>query len=257
MEQVERRNIIVEIIRRQGRISIEEICQHFEVSEMTARRDLQDLDRNGLLRRVHGGAVSSFGRSFEPGYQMRASNNIDAKVAIGKKAAELVADGDSIALDVGTTTLEVARALKNHHSLTILTASLPIAFELISNHSVGTDIRLILTGGVLRSGELSMVGDFAERTFQEIHVDKAFLGIGGLSIENGLTEYNLEDAMVKRALIKSAQKVIVVADSSKLERTTFASVCPVSAINVLITDEKAPKRIIQNLLQKKIEVLIA
>jgi DeoR/GlpR family transcriptional regulator of sugar metabolism len=257
MEQVERRNIISEIVRRQGRVTIEEICQRFEVSEMTARRDLQELDRNGLLRRVHGGAISNFGRSFEPVYQMRASNNIESKLAIGKKAAELVMDGDSIALDVGTTTLEVARALKDHHSLTILTASLPIASEIISNHSIGTDVRLILTGGILRSGELSMIGDFAERTFQEIHVDKAFLGIGGLSIENGLTEYNLEDAMVKRALVKSAQQIIVVADSSKLERTTFVTVCPLSSIDTLITDEKAPKKIIQALLQRKIKVLIA
>jgi DeoR/GlpR family transcriptional regulator of sugar metabolism len=255
--QVERLNEVSAIVQKEGKITIDEICNRFNISEMTARRDLQELARAGIVRRVHGGAVSAFGRSFEPPYQSRSQSKIQLKRAVGQKAAGLVADGDSIALDVGTTTLEIARALKDRHNLTIVTASLPIAYELVSDQSIGTDIRLILTGGIVRPGELSMIGHIAEQTYNEIHVDKAFIGIGGLSLQDGLTEYNLEDSLVKRSLIRTARQIIVVADASKFGRTTFASVCPLSAVDTIVTDSSVSKGVVQALRQEGIQVLIA
>jgi DeoR/GlpR family transcriptional regulator of sugar metabolism len=154
---------------------------------MTIRRDLRELDREGLLRRVHGGAISNLGRSYEPPYQIRTTRQIEAKRAIGRKAAEMIFDGDSLALDVGTTTLEVVRFLHGKRNLTILTASLPIANEIASSLSLTADVRLILTGGIVRAGELSMVGHIAEETYRSLRVDKAFIGIGGLNLESGLT----------------------------------------------------------------------
>ncbi len=257
MFQDERRSSILEILREEGKVAVADLCERFDVSGMTIRRDLRELDREGLLRRVHGGAISSLGRSYEPPYQLRSTDNVEAKIAIGHKAAEMIFDGESIAMDIGTTTLEVARALQGKRNLTIITASLPIANEIASKSSLHSDIRLILTGGILRPGELSMIGHMANQAYLEFHADKAFIGVGGLSLETGLTEYNLEDALVKRPLLEKANRKIVVTDGSKFNRTTFATIGPLSSIDTVITDSSAPLGMIQALEDLGIQVLIA
>jgi len=255
--QSERQRQIVEIIRLSGSVIVADLCNRLNVSEMTIRRDLRNLDREGLLRRVHGGAVSNLGRSYEPPYKIRMTRQAEIKKAIGRKAAELIVDGDSIALDVGTTTFEIACALQGKRNLTIITASLPIANEIVSNLSLTSDIRLVLTGGIVRSGELSMIGHIAEQTYSNLHVDKAFIGVGGISLEGGLTEYNLEDTLVKRSLIQNAHQRIVVADSSKIGRTTFTTITQLSMVNTIITDSDIPGEIKKSLQGKGIEILIA
>jgi DeoR/GlpR family transcriptional regulator of sugar metabolism len=167
-----------------------------------------------------------------------------------------VLDGDSLALDVGTTTLEIARALDGKRNLTLLTASLPIANEVVSRLSLTADVRLILTGGIVRSGELSMVGAIPVRTYADFHVDKAFVGVGGISLEDGLTEYNLEDALVKQALLRNARQRIVVADSSKFGRTTFTAVAPLRQVDTVVTDSGLEPALRQALEAQGIEVLI-
>lgn len=249
----ERRHRILELIETAGSVSVEELAQQFQVSEMTIRRDLRILESDGLLRRVHGGATSSRGRSYEPPFLLRAREHADAKARIGAIAATLIQDGDSIALDVGTTTLEIARHLKNRKNLTVITPSLHIANILAGQPA----IRLILTGGILRPGELSMVGHLAERAFQEFYVDHLFLGIGGISLEAGLTEFNLEDAQVKKAMLGSAKECTVVADASKLGNIAFASVAPLSAIRRLITDSSADPEFVARLRERNIEVILA
>ena len=166
-------------------------------------------------------------------------------------------DGDSLALDVGTTTIEIAQALQGKRNLTILTASLPIANEIVANLSLTADVRLILTGGIVRSGELSMTGTIAAGTYSEFHVDKAFIGVGGISLEDGLTEYNLEDAIVKKPMIQNAQQRIVVADSSKFGRTTFTAIAPLTVANTIITDSDVDRSMVKSLQDLGIEVLIA
>ena len=257
MIQDERRRQILEYVVKYGSISIPVLCETFGVSEMTARRDLRALDQEGTLRRVHGGALSSMGRSYEPPYNLRTTKNLVAKQAIGRKAAELVYDGDSIALDVGTTTLEVARALHKHTNLTIITYSLTIANEIISTFSLENKVRLILTGGIVRHGELSMIGDQPVSFFRDYYVDKAFLGVGGLSLEAGLTEFNLEDALVKKALVKSAKEKIVVADSDKFGQVAFSKICYLASIDKIITDRKAPQRMVNEYRDLGIEVILA
>jgi DeoR/GlpR family transcriptional regulator of sugar metabolism len=253
MVPAERRKQILELIEKRNSISVAELCRLLDVSDMTIRRDLRILSNRGLLERVHGGALSRRGRSYEPPYHSRATNQIIQKEIIGRCAAALVHEGDSIALDVGTTTLEIAKALVNTPNLTIITASLPIANVL----SEAPNIRLILTGGIVRNQELSMIGHIAEQTYREFHIDKAFVGIGGLHPEAGLTEYNLEDTLVKKAMIASAEQVIVVADSSKLGETCFASVSPLSVVDTLVTDANAPPEIIELLRARDIEVIFA
>lgn len=256
MIQSERRRLIAEQVQRAGSVTVSELCEHFDVSEMTIRRDLQDMDRGGLLRRVHGGAVSNLGRSYEPPLQIRSTTQSGAKKAIGRKASELIVNGDSVALDIGTTTREIVPFLHEKRNLTIITASIPIINDIIADLSLTSDVRLIVTGGIIRPGELSMTGQIATHTYESFHVDKAFIGIGGISIDDGLTEYNVEDALVKQPLIQNAHLRVVVVDSSKLGRTTFASVSPISSVDVVITDSEAPRKIVSELEARGIEVII-
>lgn len=253
----ERRRFILEEIIKKGQITVNEICNTFSVSEMTARRDLRELDREGSLQRVHGGAVARLVRSYEPAFQTRSTLLLDEKKRIGIKAAEFVLDGDSIALDTGTTTLELVRALVDRKNLTIVTSSIPIANEVINNFSLSKSVRLILTGGVVRDREYSLVGEFAQHTYRNLHVDKAFLGVGGISLEDGVTEYNLEDTAIKRALMDSTKLCVVLADHTKLGRTTFATVGPLSKVNRLITDEGASKSFLDALADLDIDIDIA
>lgn len=248
-----RQQAILQLLETQGVVRVAELCERFGVSEMTVRRDLNELEQAGLIRRTHGGAVSARGRSFEPPYLVRAHTNQSQKERIGRVAASLVQDGDSVALDVGTTTLEVAHALRDKNNLTVLTHSLHIA-HVLAGHPL---IRLIVVGGVLRPGELSLVGHLAERAYREFHVDKLFLGVGGLSVEAGLTEYNLEDALVKQAMLQSAKERIVVADASKLERVAFARVAALSDIDILVTTSEADPSILKRIEEVGVRVLLA
>ncbi len=257
MDAEERQSRIVEAVLSKGHMSVPEISGMFGISEMTARRDLARLDRRGLLRRYHGGAASSLGRSYEPPYSIRSTKNQAAKAAIGLKAAEFVFDGDSIALDVGTTTLAIVPGLIGKSNLTVLTNSLQIANLLSDRLSLEVSARLILTGGIVRPVELSMVGSIAELVYQHFHVDKAFIGIGGISLRDGLTEFNSDDAHMKQMLIRHAREKIVLADGSKFGVTTFASVAALSQISRIITDRSAPRDVLEALRGQGVEVIVA
>jgi len=248
----ERRRQVLEIVQNETSAKVSDLCLQFGVSEMTIRRDLRILEEKALIRRIHGGAVSAPGRSYEPPLLLRSSTHIEEKERIGRRAVEMINDGDSIALDIGSTTFEIAKRLQGYHNLSIVTASLPIINVLADQN----DIRLIVAGGILRPGELSMVGHLTERALEEFHVDKAFIGIGAISLDSGLTEFNLEDAIVKRSLIAGAKHRIVVADWSKFGRTAFASVGPLSDIHTIITDDGMDQATLSSLQQIGLEVLL-
>jgi DeoR/GlpR family transcriptional regulator of sugar metabolism len=234
-------------------VQVTDLVSQFDVSEMTIRRDLDVLERKGLLRRVHGGAVSDWGRSYEPPFLSRSTTHQEEKARIGKMAAELVRSGDSMTLDVGTTTLEVARNLADKQNLTIITPCFQIASLLCENPS----IRLILTGGILRHSELSMVGHLAERVFDEFYVDKLFLAAAGVDFDSGLTEYNLEDTLVKQAMIRTAKQVILVTDSSKFNRVAFTAIAPIDVIDTVVTDRSVAPSIVSKLKDLDIDVILA
>ncbi|NIN64770.1 MAG: DeoR family transcriptional regulator [Anaerolineae bacterium] len=249
----ERRQQILHLIQTQGSVSVADLCIRFDVSEMTVRRDLADLERAGLLRRVYGGAVNAQGRSYEPPFLTRAGKHQAEKERIGQAAATFINNGDSLALDVGTTTLEIARHLEGKQNLTIVTPSLHIAKVLANQPSM----RLMLTGGILRPSELSLIGHLAEKAFREFYVDKLFLGIGGIDFKAGLTEFNLEDALVKRAMLASAKECLVVADASKFGNIAFAAVAPLSAVHKIVTDSAVGSGIVSRLEEMNIEVILA
>lgn len=248
----ERHQKILKLLEEHGSVKLNELVELFRISEMTVRRDLAILERKSLLNRVYGGAVSSRGRSYEPTYIARSAKNPEKKMRIGKAAAALVIDGDSIALDIGTTTLEVARSLAGRENLTVITPSFIIA-QVLSEQA---GIRLILTGGILRPGELSLVGDLAERVFGEFFIDKLFLGVGAIDLKNGLTEFNIEDTLVKRAMVNSAKEIFVVTDSSKFNQVAFTQIAPLKAVQHIITDTDLDAETAARLRQEGIDLIL-
>jgi DeoR/GlpR family transcriptional regulator of sugar metabolism len=257
MLQAERRVAILRAVGERNSVTVAQLCEELHVSDMTIRRDLREMEMQGLLRRVHGGAMKIIRHSNEPPFILRQTQLHEAKQQIGRKAAELIANSDIIALDSGTTTLEIARALDGQRELTIITGGLPIINELVSRYSLVSDIRLIVSGGIVRPREMSMIGHHPARLYAELHVDKAFIAAGGISLEHGLTTYNLDEALVTRTMIATADQVIVVADASKFNRVTFASIAPLSEVDVIITDHNVDKRTTHRLQDMGIEVIIA
>lgn len=229
-----RRSEIIDRIEKKGSVNISELADSFKVSDMTIRRDLIELEKMSIIRRVHGGAVAFYGRSFEPPLFSRSNKNIPVKQVIGRYAAEMVLDGDSIAMDVGSTTMEMAMNLIGRKNLTIVTPSLHIA-NLLGDES---QIRVIVSGGIVRHGEKSLIGDLAYAVFREVNVDKLFLGTGGINSSAGLTEHDMQDAQVKKEMIQCAKEVILLTDSSKFQQVAFAFFADFSQIDHLVCDKE-------------------
>jgi len=249
----ERRQRVFEIIESSGIASVRELAHRLDVASITITRDLQELEQEGLIRRVRGGAISVRGASYEPPFSARESHLRVEKRRIAERAVELVHDGDSIILDVGTTTLEVARALKGKRNLTVLVSNLRAAFAL-ANQSA---IQVIVVGGKLRSSELSMVGHVAEQMLRSFQVDKAFIGIGGITFEHGLTEFNFDESGTKKAMLERARQRILVTDHTKFGKIMLASVGPVTAVDTIITGTEIDKETADRLRDIGIEVILA
>ncbi|HET8977694.1 MAG TPA: DeoR/GlpR family DNA-binding transcription regulator [Solirubrobacteraceae bacterium] len=230
-----RRGTIRGLLADRGELGIAALAAEFEVSEMTIRRDLEELEGQGVARRVRGGAISTVSRSYEPPLAIRAVDAGSAKRRIAEAAAGLIDDGQTAILDVGSTVLALAECLRGRSGLTIVTHSVHAAVALAGD----ANSRVILTGGIVRPGELSLVGHFAESTFRELNCDVVFLGVGGIDAAKGLTEYNLDDTRVKRAAISAAPRRIALADASKLGRVCLAAIAPFSQIDVIVTDARA------------------
>jgi DeoR/GlpR family transcriptional regulator of sugar metabolism len=227
-----RREQILASLALTGEVTFTQLATELDVSEMTIRRDVEQLERIGQLRRVRGGAISTVSRSYETPVLQRREISSAAKEAIGRVAASLVEDGDSLILDGGTTSLALARELRSKRGLTVVTPSLPIAIELAE----GVDARIIVTGGQVHRSELSLTGAAAEEAFAAINCDLAFIGVAGVRLSPGLTDFSVDDARVKRAALGSARRKIVLADRTKLGRVTFATIAALTEVDALVTD---------------------
>ncbi|MFI6449564.1 DeoR/GlpR family DNA-binding transcription regulator [Kitasatospora sp. NPDC050543] len=235
MTSTERLKKIAEAVSRTGRLSVAELAELTGASEMTIRRDLEVLADQGVLERYRGGARSLLLRGEEPPFALRAQDGSEAKQRIAAEVAALIADGESVVLDSGTTCLEVARALQ-HRRLTVMPLSLHAANALTG----APRLRLLLPGGEPRPGELALTGPLAEASLAALRFDTAVVGCCGLNATDGLTAYDLADAAIKRAAIRSARRVIVVTEAAKLSRTALAFVTPASALHAVVTDHSAP-----------------
>lgn len=232
MEREDRLEATFAALQEAGQVSVAALAERFEVSEMTVRRDLDELERQGACRRVHGGAVMAASRSYEPPFAVRRDRAVEAKQRIGAAVADLLTEGETVLLDIGTTTLAVAEALRGRRNITVLTPSLRIASVLADEG----DLRLICLGGMVRPGERSMVGGLAEEAIRSFFVDVCVLGIGGIDPQAGLTEFNLDDASIKKVALGQSRRIVVAADASKLGSVAFAAVAPASDVHVLVTD---------------------
>ena len=252
LSNLERQNRIFEMINEQERIDINQICTIFDVSSSTARRDLDELEKRGLVERFHGGAIS---RANSLDSDLPVTNRSKAqsiqKKQIGIEAAKLIKNGDSVFLASGTTVLEVARNLRNHSNLQIITNSLPVLNLLADTPS----INVVCLGGILRRSELSFTGHIAENVLQDIRVDKVILGIYAINLEDGITHSFAQETMTDRFIIKSGREIIVVADHSKLNRNSTAVIAPISAVQTLVTDQEADPDFIRGIQEKGVKVI--
>jgi DeoR/GlpR family transcriptional regulator of sugar metabolism len=251
MDSKTRRATIAEQLRIEGEASISGLAVLFGTSEMTIRRDLDFLEMEGLARRARGGAISVQSRSFEPPILQRAAHMAEAKRHIGAAAAAMLRENETVVIDVGTTTHEMVKAIPDGLSLTAITSSLLIGTELSTKALVKT----IMTGGVVRQGEMSLIGPRAQASFADLNCDAVFLGVAGISDVSGLSEYNLDDADVKRAALASGRRVVVLADASKIGRVAFVTFAPISAVDLLITNASPDSAAIRRIKEHDVEVL--
>ncbi len=225
---------IIERLRASEHVTVPELATSTGCSEMTIRRDLDHLAEQGALRRVRGGAVSLLLRGESTPFALREHEATAAKRRIAAEVAELVSDGESVILDSGTTNLEVARALTGRR----ITA---IPLDLHGANALATaGANLLLPGGQTRPGDLSFVGHLTENSLRELRVDTVVLGCCGLSAEHGLTAHELTEVPVKQAAITSARRAIAACDGSKFTRTGLGHVCPITGLDLVVTDDGIP-----------------
>src|SRR5947209_3409759 len=234
MRQSERLGAILERLSLDGSVDVVEIAQSLDVSAATVRRDLRLLENQRLLERTHGGAVPQ-GVLYELPLRYKTTRQPEQKRRIAHEAASRVLEGWAIGLTGGTTTTEVARALVDRPRLTVVTNALNIAAEI----AVRPSLKLVVTGGVARPESYELVGPLAEASLQGLNLDIVFLAVDGISPRAGLTTHHEIEAGTNRALLGRAEKVVVVADSSKLGHIAFARICEVSQADELITDDAA------------------
>ncbi len=231
ISNAERQQQILRLTEQRGRVSVNEVCELFSVSLATARRDLEALAEQGLVQRVHGGAIAVHKSPPEAPVLQRGAENAEEKQRIGWRAAETVSDGETIFLGSGTTVLEVARNLRDRERLTVITNSLLVVNALADK----PDLTLVCLGGLFRATEMSFIGHLAEQTLSEVHADKVFIGIRAIDLEHGLTNDFLPETMTDRAILHIGRDVTVVADHSKCGSVSAAFVAPLSVVHTLIT----------------------
>ncbi|NMM40632.1 transcriptional repressor AgaR [Pseudoalteromonas arctica] len=239
LNTIERRHEIVQLVYKQERVQVPELAQLFGVSTVTIRNDLNELDEKGLLVRSRGGAVASNRLTQELSLKEKHDANRGIKERLGKFAASLIKDGESIILDSGTTTEEVAKNLTSHHSVVVMTNGLNVAHSLLNAPSV----EVLMTGGTLRKKSLSFYGRQAEQHLQQYHFDKLVLGVDGFEKDIGITTHFELEALLNRVMFEVSREIIVVTDSSKFNRKGVHKIIAASEINVLVTDSGIPAEI--------------
>lgn len=241
----ERRTLIRALIEENGRVSVDELTLRFQVSKVTIRSDLDWLEQDGVIRRTHGGAIfiaSDVGYA-DPPFLDREQAQSQEKFRIGKAAAALIQPGDIVFLDAGTTSLNIAKHLRQRINITVVTMGLRVAMELEGAEGV----TVVIPGGIMRRGSMSLVGDYTLNTLSSIHINKAFMGGKGLTLSEGLTDVNAFEVATKQFVARRADQVIGVFDHSKWGRVSFATFAEIAQISTMISDIKAPAALVEQL----------
>jgi len=245
----QRRNRIIELLKENHSISVSDLCEILEASEATIRRDLSILENSGKLERTHGGAIYSESNRIyiEDVLSSREGKFLIEKQFIAKKAFDLLENHDTIVLDAGTTTYELAYLIgQSNLHLTIVTNSMIVFKELAKNPNV----ELIILGGKVRTNTLASVGSAAVELMQRLFVDKAFLGTNGISLIEGFTTTDMDEAGIKRAMIQSSKQRIILADNSKFNKVYINQFAPVSMVDVIVTDNQTNKELLNEFIER-------
>lgn len=248
---VDRRDKIIQKVQAEGSVRVDELSEEFDVSTVTIRNDLDFFEEKGMIHRTYGGALFRNNVYNDPSLEEKQKLNVNEKRRIGKYAAGMVKAGESIILDSGTTTREIALQLKDRKDLTIITNAINIALELAGS----TELHLMLTGGVLRDKSFSLVGPEAEQMMQNYYFDKLFLGVDGMDLKHGLTTSNPLEAQLNRIMVQRSSSVIAVTDSSKFGRHSFSYICDLDPIDTLITDKNISEEFEEKLKKRDIKVI--
>lgn len=253
MLRVERQTRILEMLEKAGAVEVSALAEIFKVSEMTIRRDLQSLERKGILRRTHGGAVLAHPALVEQPLAVRLNHEVESKWKIAAAAVKLINDGSTVILDSGSTTEALARQLNGFRSVTVIANAVNIAAELVRKPG----ITVLMVGGLLRSASFSCVGPEAQDMLSQFKVDQTFLGMGGVSLDAGLTNRSVQEVPIKQAMIRAGAQVIVLVDSSKIGKVVFARVAPLSAIDLIVTDDAISAEQLEAFREKGVQVLVS
>ncbi|SES74925.1 DNA-binding transcriptional regulator of sugar metabolism, DeoR/GlpR family [Salinibacillus kushneri] len=249
----ERQRKITDLVDQNSAVRVNELSKKFGVSEETIRRDLEKLETDGFLNRIHGGAVK---REMEEGVEIpvlrRQETHMEEKEMIAKKAASFIDDGDIIAIDASTTGLQMTKYLKDK-GLTIITNSIPVTMELVKEEN----IEVILIGGYASEGSMSLVGNFAERVIKDYHVDKFFFSCMGVDFKRGVSEIHEAQALVKKQFLDISEKLYLLVDYSKFEKKSLIRLCNLQDVDYLITDNKVSIEKIKELNNLGIKAYIA
>jgi DeoR family transcriptional regulator of aga operon len=250
---VGRRKQILHLLEEEGQVFVEDLSKRFEVSEVTIRNDLGQLEKKNTLIRARGGALKfESGVASDQRLSDKARINFQEKSRIGKKAAEMVLESNTILIDSGSTTSELVRNLPDLQDLTVITNAFNIANQLITR----PNINMIMPGGYLRKNSLSLVGPLAEKSLRVFNVDKVFLGVDGFDTKQGIFTPNLEEARLNEIMIEISKEVIILVDSSKFKRRSLALICSLKQIHKVITDTNIPDEDLKRLQDSGIEVIL-
>ncbi|GIN56131.1 DeoR/GlpR family DNA-binding transcription regulator [Lederbergia ruris] len=250
----ERKRLLIDELDAHGKVRVSDLAQKLNVSNETIRRDLEALEKVKKLKRVYGGAVKVSYEDGEPPYQQRQILHDTEKKLIGRKAASLIQNGDTIFLDTGTTILNLAKFIKNLNRLVILTNSLPAANVLKDSLAQGLFRgKVILLGGELSPDQQSVSGHLCEEMLKNFYVDKAFLSVGGVSLKNGISDYDFSESSISKLAATNAKEVIVLADHSKIGVQSFTKITTLEQVDAIICNEKPPSSWESVLEQKNVD----
>lgn len=250
----ERREQIIQRLRQQGSVQVNDLSLFFGVSTVTIRNDLAFLEKQGIAVRAYGGALicESNAPVVEPSVEDKSSLNTAVKRSIARAAAELIQPGHRVILDSGTTTYEIARLMRQHTNVIAMTNGMNVANALLEAEGV----ELLMTGGHLRRQSQSFYGDQAEQSLQNYHFDMLFLGVDAIDLERGVSTHNEDEARLNRRMCEVAERIIVVTDSTKFNRSSLHKIIDTQRIHTIIVDEGIPEESLQELRRSGVEVII-
>ncbi|WP_118196735.1 DeoR/GlpR family DNA-binding transcription regulator [Albibacterium indicum] len=248
----DRHRIILEKIKKEGKVNVLDLCEMLDVSSVTIRKDLKQLEDKNLLFRIHGGATLNNPYTMDRPVNVKEKLQTEEKNKIGITAASLIEPNDSIIIASGTTVMALARHIKTKESLTVITSAIQVAEVLLQN----PEVDVLMLGGLLRKSSSSVMGPYAEEILKDFFCSKLFVGVDGIDLENGLTTTNVMEAHLNRQMMSVSNKTIVLADSSKFGKRGFGKICDIDEIDQIITDDGISPHTVDQLEAKGVKVIV-